>query len=138
MMRSDAATMVFGVRINVWVSILVFIAAVVYFIVARGKGEREDLALLRGDGTPQDGAPITVPDDEDAEKDKDEDARDSADDDSGEEKPADSGKKDDVEASAAKDADEPGAKLEDKQDAKVPAVPRAEEPKADEPEAKKD
>jgi prolipoprotein diacylglyceryl transferase len=139
LMRTDAATMVFGVRINVWVSILVFIASVVYFIVARGKGEREDLALLRGDGTPQDGAPIAVPEDEDTEKDKDEDAKDSADDDaeSEKEKPAGSGKKDDAEASADKDEASAG-KAEDKQEAKVPAAPEAEEPKADEPEAKKD
>jgi prolipoprotein diacylglyceryl transferase len=67
LMRTDAATMVFGVRINVWVSLLVFIGAVVYFIVGRSKGEREDLALLRGDGTPQDPAPIEVAEDKDDE-----------------------------------------------------------------------
>jgi prolipoprotein diacylglyceryl transferase len=47
LMRTDEATMVAGMRINVWVSILVFIGAVVYFIQAAKKGPREDLAALR-------------------------------------------------------------------------------------------
>ncbi|WP_189054199.1 prolipoprotein diacylglyceryl transferase [Longimycelium tulufanense] len=55
MMRSDEATHVFGVRINVWVSALVFLGAVAYLLLVRGP--REDLAALRagsgenGDGT---------------------------------------------------------------------------------------
>ncbi|TDP97138.1 prolipoprotein diacylglyceryl transferase [Labedaea rhizosphaerae] len=47
MMRTDPATMVFGVRINVWVSLLVFLGAITYFVLARAKGEREDLVALR-------------------------------------------------------------------------------------------
>jgi prolipoprotein diacylglyceryl transferase len=54
LMRSDEATHVFGVRINVWVSILVFAGAVYYFIIAAKKGEREDLVALRGDSTSDD------------------------------------------------------------------------------------
>ena len=46
LMRTDPATMVFGVRINVWTSIIVFIGAVVYFVRARSRGEREDLAAI--------------------------------------------------------------------------------------------
>ena len=42
MMRSDQATHVFGVRINVWVMSLVFIGAVVYYILAGRRGPRED------------------------------------------------------------------------------------------------
>jgi len=49
MMRTDDATLVAGVRINVWVSILVFIGAVAYFVLARSRGPREDLAALRAD-----------------------------------------------------------------------------------------
>ncbi|MDX8048452.1 prolipoprotein diacylglyceryl transferase [Lentzea sp. BCCO 10_0798] len=43
LMRSDDATHVFGVRINVWVSILVFLGAVAYFVLARRRGDREVL-----------------------------------------------------------------------------------------------
>lgn len=43
-MRTDPATPVFGVRVNVWVSILVFIGGVTYFFWARRKGPREVLA----------------------------------------------------------------------------------------------
>ncbi|ALG12789.1 prolipoprotein diacylglyceryl transferase [Kibdelosporangium phytohabitans] len=102
LMRTDDATLVFGVRVNVWVSILVFIGAVVYFIMGRSKGEREDLALLRGDGTPQDPAPIEVSDDAEEEA----EASDTDDEDT-------DGKKDDektakvpVAAVEAKDGDE--------------------------------
>jgi prolipoprotein diacylglyceryl transferase len=45
LMRTDAARHVFGVRINVWVSIIVFIAAVAYFLYAKRLGEREDLVV---------------------------------------------------------------------------------------------
>ncbi|ALG15184.1 prolipoprotein diacylglyceryl transferase [Kibdelosporangium phytohabitans] len=43
LMRTDPATLVFGVRVNVWVSILVFLGAFAYFVLARGKGPREVL-----------------------------------------------------------------------------------------------
>jgi prolipoprotein diacylglyceryl transferase len=44
LMRTDEATHVFGVRINVWVSLILFLGAVYYFVWARRLGEREDLA----------------------------------------------------------------------------------------------
>jgi prolipoprotein diacylglyceryl transferase len=47
LMRVDPANNIFGVRINVWVSILVFIGAVAYFIYAKRLGDREDLAALQ-------------------------------------------------------------------------------------------
>ncbi|WP_156757349.1 prolipoprotein diacylglyceryl transferase [Actinokineospora pegani] len=43
MLRTDDATMVLGLRINVWVSALVFIGAVVYFVLAAKRGPREVL-----------------------------------------------------------------------------------------------
>ena len=52
LMRTDTATLVFDVRVNVWVSGLVFIGAVAYFFLARSRGEREDPALLVGKDGP--------------------------------------------------------------------------------------
>lgn len=46
LMRTDPATMVFGLRINVITSVVVFLAAVLYLMLAR-RG-REDPATLRG------------------------------------------------------------------------------------------
>jgi prolipoprotein diacylglyceryl transferase len=46
LMRSDPATMVFGQRVNVWVSALVFIGALVAFFLAKSRGPREDLTLI--------------------------------------------------------------------------------------------
>ena len=46
-MRSDEATLIAGIRINSFVSVFVFIGAVVYIMVAP-KG-REDPSELRGD-----------------------------------------------------------------------------------------
>ncbi|HEX5407096.1 MAG TPA: prolipoprotein diacylglyceryl transferase [Pseudonocardiaceae bacterium] len=48
MVRSDEATRIFGVRVNVWVMSLLFIAGVVYFILARSRGPREDPATFPG------------------------------------------------------------------------------------------
>jgi hypothetical protein len=45
-MRTDPATMVFGLRINVITSVVVFLGAVIYLWLAR-RG-REDPALLAG------------------------------------------------------------------------------------------
>ncbi|WP_040407426.1 prolipoprotein diacylglyceryl transferase, partial [Amycolatopsis nigrescens] len=47
LMRTDSATLVFGVRVNVWTSILVFIGAVVYFVLAGKRGPREAPETLR-------------------------------------------------------------------------------------------
>ncbi|SMD12717.1 prolipoprotein diacylglyceryl transferase [Lentzea albidocapillata] len=53
LMRTDEATLVFGTRVNVFVSAIVFIGAVAYFIIAKSRGEREDVAALRStDGDP--------------------------------------------------------------------------------------
>jgi len=47
LMRDDTATLVFGVRINVFVAGIVFIGAVIYVIMARKRGPREDLVAIR-------------------------------------------------------------------------------------------
>ncbi|MEV0680511.1 prolipoprotein diacylglyceryl transferase [Actinosynnema sp. NPDC050436] len=46
-MRTDPATMVFGLRVNVITSVVVFLGAVVYFVLAAKKGGRE--VIVRGD-----------------------------------------------------------------------------------------
>ncbi|HEX6353520.1 prolipoprotein diacylglyceryl transferase [Actinophytocola sp.] len=78
LMRTDDATHVFGVRINVWVSILVFLGAAVYFVLARSRGPREEPELLRGkDAPPLDddaGEKAEPDDDEKDEKAESEDA----------------------------------------------------------------
>ncbi|MFC4856180.1 prolipoprotein diacylglyceryl transferase [Actinophytocola glycyrrhizae] len=74
LMRTDQATQVFGVRINVWVSILVFVGAAVYFVLARSRGEREDPASLRGkDAPPEDEPDDEAKPDTDADRDADSD-----------------------------------------------------------------
>ncbi|WP_258348006.1 prolipoprotein diacylglyceryl transferase [Saccharopolyspora gregorii] len=52
MMRTDAATHLLGIRINVFTSLVVFALAVIYLLVVRGK--REDPELLRGRPLPGD------------------------------------------------------------------------------------
>lgn len=52
LMRTDDATHVLGIRINVFTSVILFLAAVVFLFVVRGK--REDPALLRGKAAPED------------------------------------------------------------------------------------
>jgi prolipoprotein diacylglyceryl transferase len=47
-MRTDDATQVLGMRVNVWVSALVFIGAVVYLVLAKSRGPREAPETLRG------------------------------------------------------------------------------------------
>jgi prolipoprotein diacylglyceryl transferase len=42
LMRSDPATLVFGVRINVWTMVVLFIGAAIYFLLAARRGPRED------------------------------------------------------------------------------------------------
>lgn len=62
LLRSDPATHVFGVRINVWIMAILFVAAMVYFFVARGRGEREDPATF-GDHVVEPAAdPVVAPD----------------------------------------------------------------------------
>ncbi|KAA2258885.1 prolipoprotein diacylglyceryl transferase [Solihabitans fulvus] len=47
LMREDEATLVFGVRVNVWVAALVFIGSIVYLVLAAKRGPREDLVAIR-------------------------------------------------------------------------------------------
>jgi len=61
LMRTDEATLVFGQRVNVWVSVLVFLGAVAYFVIAKSRGPREDVAALRGTGGPGTDADGTEP-----------------------------------------------------------------------------
>ncbi len=70
LMRTDEANRLFDVRINVWVSILVFLGGAAYFWLARSRGEREDPASLRGkDAPPLDDQPgdEAEPDDTDTD-----------------------------------------------------------------------
>jgi prolipoprotein diacylglyceryl transferase len=62
LMRTDDATHLFGQRVNVWVSGVVFIGAIVYLILAKRRGPREDLAAIQGN---------VPPDTDDAERDAD-------------------------------------------------------------------
>ncbi len=48
LVRTDPATMVFNVRINVWTMTLLFIGGVLYFLLARSRGPREDPAAFGG------------------------------------------------------------------------------------------
>jgi prolipoprotein diacylglyceryl transferase len=47
MMRTDTANHILGLRVNVWTSILLFAAAVVYFVLAGKRGPREAPELLQ-------------------------------------------------------------------------------------------
>jgi prolipoprotein diacylglyceryl transferase len=64
LMRSDEATLIFGTRVNVFVSALVFLGAVAYFVVARSRGEREDVVALRAGGALGDEEVVTAADDD--------------------------------------------------------------------------
>ncbi|MBV8932548.1 MAG: prolipoprotein diacylglyceryl transferase [Kutzneria sp.] len=46
LMRDDEATHIFGVRVNVYVAGAVFLGAVIYLVVTRNRGPREDLAAV--------------------------------------------------------------------------------------------
>jgi prolipoprotein diacylglyceryl transferase len=80
LMRTDEATLVFGQRVNVWVSVLVFIGAIVYFVLAGARGEREDVAALRVVGMePYGEEPVAAAEPVDDADDKADDADDKAD-----------------------------------------------------------
>ncbi|WP_434452984.1 prolipoprotein diacylglyceryl transferase [Lentzea sp. E54] len=74
LMRTDEATLIFGQRVNVFVSALVFLGAIAYFVIAKSRGEREDVAALRSStGEPVEAEVAqtgSVEDDEAAAKDK--------------------------------------------------------------------
>ncbi|MEV5540411.1 prolipoprotein diacylglyceryl transferase [Saccharopolyspora shandongensis] len=82
MMRTDDATHILGIRINVFTSLIVFAGAVLYLLYVRGK--REDPELLRGKPMPGDDDTAATPersaeepkataDDADADEDEDKD-----------------------------------------------------------------
>lgn len=48
LMRTDDATHVLGLRVNVWTSMLVFAGALVYVVLAAKRGPREEPETLRG------------------------------------------------------------------------------------------
>jgi prolipoprotein diacylglyceryl transferase len=52
LMRTDEATLILGTRVNVFVSAIVFFGAIAMFIIAKSRGEREDIAALRGTDQP--------------------------------------------------------------------------------------
>lgn len=59
MMRTDTANHILGLRVNVWTSILLFIAAVVYFVLAGKRGPREAPESLQSKDAPgPDEAPV--------------------------------------------------------------------------------
>ncbi|WP_189254360.1 prolipoprotein diacylglyceryl transferase [Lentzea flava] len=71
LMRTDEATLIFGQRVNVFVSGLVFIGAVIYFVLARSRGEREDIAALRATAEPESQAVVEKNEEtDDAEEEK--------------------------------------------------------------------
>jgi len=48
LVRVDPATMIFNVRVNVWMMSLIFISAVIYFVLAGFRGPREDPTTFPG------------------------------------------------------------------------------------------
>ncbi len=107
LMRRDEATHVFGMRVNVWVSIVVFLGAVAYLVLAKRRGPREDLAAIQGNVPPDaDAGEETAPESADEAGDReDAGAEDAAEEpeESGEEQPAEPPAKDDEPAKAADD-----------------------------------
>ena len=65
LMRTDEATLVWGQRVNVWVSVAVFIGAIIYLVLAKKRGPREDLAAIQGN-VPPDAEPAEAVGDGDA------------------------------------------------------------------------
>lgn len=57
MMRTDTANHILGLRVNVWTSILLFAAAIVYFVLAAKRGPRELPETLWSKGVPRDDEP---------------------------------------------------------------------------------
>ena len=53
LVRTDPATHVFGVRVNVWIMSLLFVAGLVYFFLAGRRGGREDPTTFKGHQPPE-------------------------------------------------------------------------------------
>ncbi|MBB5851483.1 prolipoprotein diacylglyceryl transferase [Amycolatopsis umgeniensis] len=65
MMRTDTANHILGLRVNVWTSILLFAAAIAYFVVAAKRGPREAPETLWSKDVPREGEPAeSAPKDE--------------------------------------------------------------------------
>ncbi|AIG75157.1 Prolipoprotein diacylglyceryl transferase [Amycolatopsis japonica] len=56
MMRTDTANHILGLRVNVWTSILLFAAAIAYFVLAAKRGPREAPETLWSKDVPRDDA----------------------------------------------------------------------------------
>lgn len=56
MMRTDTANHILGLRVNVWTSILVFVAAAIYFVLAAKRGPREAPETLWSKDVPREDA----------------------------------------------------------------------------------
>ncbi|WP_370939153.1 prolipoprotein diacylglyceryl transferase [Amycolatopsis sp. cg13] len=63
LLRSDHANHILGLRVNVWVSILLFIGAMAYFVLAAKRGPREAPETLRSKGDERDAAVESTSDD---------------------------------------------------------------------------
>ncbi|MFB9928925.1 prolipoprotein diacylglyceryl transferase [Amycolatopsis halotolerans] len=63
LLRSDHANHILGLRVNVWVSILLFVGAMAYFVVAAKRGPREAPETLRSKGDERDAAVESTSDD---------------------------------------------------------------------------
>ncbi|SER99693.1 prolipoprotein diacylglyceryl transferase [Actinokineospora terrae] len=110
MMRTDPATMVLGLRINVWTSILLLLGALVYFVLAAKRGPREDLAALTPATDPPTGSDESDESDTD-ESDTDESTSD--DEDGADEDSADADDEDDKPAKEKTPARGPAESTED-------------------------
>ena len=63
LMRTDTANHILGLRVNVWTSILLFVGAMAYFVVAAKRGPREAPETLRGKEDEEDTAVESTSDD---------------------------------------------------------------------------
>ncbi|MCG3756375.1 prolipoprotein diacylglyceryl transferase [Amycolatopsis sp. Poz14] len=63
LMRTDTANHILGLRVNVWTSILLFIGAMAYFVVAAKRGPREAPETLRSKGDERNAAVESEPGD---------------------------------------------------------------------------
>ncbi|GAB3381446.1 prolipoprotein diacylglyceryl transferase [Amycolatopsis echigonensis] len=63
LMRTDTANHILGLRVNVWTSILLFLGAMAYFVVAAKRGPREAPETLRGKEDEEDTAVESTSDD---------------------------------------------------------------------------
>ncbi|TDD05587.1 prolipoprotein diacylglyceryl transferase [Saccharopolyspora terrae] len=128
MMRSDEATHILGIRINVFTSLVVFLGAVIYLLVVRGK--REDPALLAGKPYPDDIPSTTAPGESGGTEDSDAESRDrTADGDDPEPKRNNGDEPENSDEDESKNADEAESKGSDgdedasKETDEVPAEP---------------